>query len=334
MKKTTAIYIFGWVAYLGFSFTLFPVLSITVMLASIPLTMLGGWLYQYKGALATTFLTIPCHYVLLSVHSDDAGIVMEAFNPFGIFSQLLFSCGTALLKRTQEKYNRLYRSLQDLVKERTQELETLTNHLINLQEEEKKGLYATLLEKPQKELEAMLEMSQLLKQHLESTANRNKAAAEALYNSIRQCLQNLRNIEQNTTKIAPIDDLEKSLLSMAEEMKDLTEASIQIIPDSRWNQVASDHAQYLHDIIFEAISNALQHAHPSIVRIGFDKAGEGNVVVIENDGRSMAEASTEGMGIPLMRYRATKIGGDLLIESAPNGNTRVGCVMPHASDSP
>ncbi|MBT8043245.1 MAG: hypothetical protein KJN98_08750, partial [Pontiella sp.] len=129
-------------------------------------------------------------------------------------------------------------------------------------------------------------------------------------------------------------DLEKSLLSMAEEMKDLTEASIQIIPDSRWNQVASDHAQYLHDIIFEAVSNALQHAHPSIVRIGFDKAGEGNVVVIENDGRSMAEASTEGMGIPLMRYRATKIGGDLLIESAPNGNTRVGCVMPHASDSP
>ena len=82
--KSLILYLTSWMAYLGFAFLAFPNLQITVMLYSIPLTMLGGWLYIYKGALLTTFATVPVHFILLNHYSDDPSVIFEAFNPFGI----------------------------------------------------------------------------------------------------------------------------------------------------------------------------------------------------------------------------------------------------------
>ena len=122
MKRTTTTYLCAWLAYSAFIFLLYPYLGITVMLASIPLTMLGGWLYGYRGATLTTALTIPCHYAMLGYHSDSTAIIREAINPIGILTQLLFSNGTALLRRTRERGIRLHDSLGEMVAERTAEL--------------------------------------------------------------------------------------------------------------------------------------------------------------------------------------------------------------------
>ena len=55
------LYLLAWLIYIGFSLLAFPFLRITVMLFSIPLSMAGGWLYRYKGALVTTAMSIPYH---------------------------------------------------------------------------------------------------------------------------------------------------------------------------------------------------------------------------------------------------------------------------------
>lgn len=179
----------------------------------------------------------------------------------------------------------------------------------------------------------MLTMSQLLMQHLDTIQDPRAKAAESLSNAIRLCIQNLRNVERYATETA-IENmhLAESLQAMTEEMGEFSNAEITVVPDARWNKLGIDHTRYLYEIIIEAVSNALKHAQPSMVKVGIEDTENGTAFIIENDGELLAETRTEGMGIPLMRYRATKIGGELVIESAPNGNTRVQCLMPRRRD--
>ena len=150
------LYIVAWISYVGFNITAFPELKITVMLFSIPLTMLGGWFYSYRGAFFTTVLTIPTHYFLLRYHAVSPQVLLEAFNPFGIGTQLCFSLGTAFLKTTQLRYKQLNSSLENRVKERTKSLSQLTDFLIEKKEKRPAEITTRILDEPVRQINEML----------------------------------------------------------------------------------------------------------------------------------------------------------------------------------
>lgn len=322
-------YLAGWAIYLAISFTLYPTLQITVMLFSIPLTMLGGWLYGYRGAFITTLLTIPIHFVLLSIYSDDFSTVMEAFNPFGIGSQLVFSCFTALLKASQVKYHKLNNSLEEIVAERTQDLDKLTHYLIDAQQLESRELNASLLEKPYNELQNMLATSQLLEQKLETEKHPRAGDAENIALIISSCIKQLKAMDENSIpNIALGEDILTSLGNLKTQAEELYDITIDYSPDPAWENINARDVRYLSEIIFEAVANALRHADPKQVSIGIERSENGTEIRIENDGRPLAPDFKEGMGVPLMRYRAGKIGATLSIATTQIKSTRVTCNIP------
>jgi glucose-6-phosphate-specific signal transduction histidine kinase len=323
------IYVAAWLLYLTFIFALFPELKITVMLFSIPLTMLGGWLYLYRGAVITTLATIPVHYLLLSFYSNDPAIIAEALNPFGIASQVLFSCCTALLKSSQNKYNRLNETLEETVAERTQDLEDLANYLIDARNLENRVLNASLLEMPHKELQNMLITSEMLEQKLNTGNHPRVSDAQTICTIIHTCLNQLEAIEKHTSpNIISTDRLQDAIALMTQQIEPVSTAKIQCLENPEWDRISADKKTGIYEIIFEAVSNAVRHAQPAAITIGLETTETETVVYVENDGKPFMTGAKEGMGLPLMRYRAGKIGGSLSVAPTSMNLTRITCTLP------
>ena len=82
----------------------------------------------------------------------------------------------------------------------------------------------------------------------------------------------------------------------------------------------------LYNIAQEALNNTLKHAHAGRVRIRLQFENTGATLEVSDDGVGFEPASDRlsgGFGISGMKERAQKIGGTLLIESAPGRGTKV-----------
>lgn len=322
-------YIIAWIFYLAFIFSMYPQLKITVMLFSIPLTMLGAWLYLYRGALLTILLATAAHFGLLSIYADDPALVLEAFNPFGIISQVIFSGCTALLKASQMKYRRLNESLEEIVAERTRDLDQLTEYLIDAQQLEIREFNASLFEKPYEELKSMLATSELLKQKLSKTNHPRENDAENISMIIRGCINQLRSIDDYSISSLPAtDNITDAIANLIKQIEQVSEVDIQYQESPHWNAISKNLCPPLSEIIFEAVINALRHADPERITIGIETEESQTSIFIENDGKTLAVNFREGMGVPLMRYRAGKIGAKLTINPTPSNLTQVRCTLP------
>jgi signal transduction histidine kinase len=81
----------------------------------------------------------------------------------------------------------------------------------------------------------------------------------------------------------------------------------------------------------EAVSNAVRHGRPNMIRITITNEDAHWVMAIEDDGLGMGESperhERQGFGLTSMRQRATDIGGEWHIESRPGSGTRVSVRM-------
>jgi PAS domain S-box-containing protein len=92
-------------------------------------------------------------------------------------------------------------------------------------------------------------------------------------------------------------------------------------------------ASHLFRIAQEAIANALRHGDAQHVTISLAEQHDGQLALtIRDDGAGIDDLldNTKGLGIHLMRNRASLIGGQLTIERGHDGGTVVTCRFPHA----
>ena len=93
-----------------------------------------------------------------------------------------------------------------------------------------------------------------------------------------------------------------------------------------------EHEHELLRIAQEAVSNAVRHARPNLIRITMTDEEAHWVLAVEDDGRGMEQRpelyAREGFGLTSMRQRASAIGGEWQIESQPGAGTRVSVRLP------
>ena len=91
---------------------------------------------------------------------------------------------------------------------------------------------------------------------------------------------------------------------------------------------AHDVEQACFRIAQEAMTNALRHADAGTVTLRL-RNGEGTLKLdIQDDGRGFDPLAARGLGLVTMRERAQQLGGDVWIEPAPDGGTRVRAQLP------
>jgi PAS domain S-box-containing protein len=89
-------------------------------------------------------------------------------------------------------------------------------------------------------------------------------------------------------------------------------------------------ATHLYRIAQEAVNNAIKHGEASKILIQLTAGPERGRLVIKDDGKGIAEGSTDsgGMGLHIMKYRSGMIGGALEISRDTTRGTIVTCTFP------
>lgn len=95
-------------------------------------------------------------------------------------------------------------------------------------------------------------------------------------------------------------------------------------------EVANPHASIqLYYIAQQALSNALEHATATEIRLSFQRCKRFVVLEVADNGRGFDPAALDrerdGWGLASMRNRALAIGGKLLVRTAPKKGTVVSC---------
>lgn len=80
-------------------------------------------------------------------------------------------------------------------------------------------------------------------------------------------------------------------------------------------------------VVAEALTNAIRHAHATVISVQADVADEHLTLSIEDDGVGGAEPGT-GTGLTGLGDRVAALGGSMQIASRPGAGTRLGIIIP------
>ena len=168
--------------------------------------------------------------------------------------------------------------------------------------------------------------------HLEEAqSNAGKISAKAL--------ETTRVMDEIVWAVDPENDtlesLSNYLFSFASEYLSLAGVRFRIDAPTRIaHHVLTDQVRHqLYMAIKETLNNIVKHAHATEVWIRLRLENGSACFIIEDDGRGFefdagADAAPGASGLNNMQKRLNEIGGDFVLESAPNQGTRVKLTLP------
>ncbi len=93
--------------------------------------------------------------------------------------------------------------------------------------------------------------------------------------------------------------------------------------------LSPEEEMHVFHIVQEALANVRKHASASAVRLSLELVEGWCRMCIEDNGVGMRAAGDEAhFGIPIMRERAQRLGGEMLIEPRPGGGVRICLSFP------
>jgi len=237
-----------------------------------------------------------------------------------------FAYARDLEVESQRKYEEVARAKN--------EMERLSAHLLNVQEEERRGLSRELHDGIGQTLTALrIEVSHfqsnklLMDEDVRERWNRAKRLAEDAVRTVRDISLLLRP--------SLLDDLglEPALRWQTEDFGRRTGISCHFNAESLQEHIPDAWKTCVFRIVQEAIHNCEKHAAPTTVRVNIRQDEEQLIVDVEDDGcgfdlRGKSVPQGTGLGIVGMRERAAMLGGSLHIQSSPGRGTKLTVYLP------
>jgi PAS domain S-box-containing protein len=179
-------------------------------------------------------------------------------------------------------------------------------------------------------------MSQILEQKLEKKSKRDAARVAEIGKQVREAISQTRLLARG---LSPVVLESEGLMGALQELAGYTEKMFHVQAEFVCPHpvLMHDHdtATHLYRIAQEAVSNAVRHGKAKHITISLETGRDRTILVVQDDGTGLPRdlASVKGMGLRIMRYRATMIGGALSIQAGPSGGTRVVCAIQNQTGS-
>lgn len=92
-------------------------------------------------------------------------------------------------------------------------------------------------------------------------------------------------------------------------------------------------ATHLYRIAQEAVTNAMRHGAARSIEVSLRATPQEIILTVRNDGKRFKRKThgRTGMGLGIMSYRASKVGGNLVVQPGSRGGAEVICTVPAAS---
>ncbi len=210
------------------------------------------------------------------------------------------------------------------------ERERATAEMADLVWREQQGLLHTLHDSLGQTLTGLGMLSTGLRQRLHATngpaaesAQQVAEQAQVALEQVRQLARGLFPVEIDPTGLMPAL---RELASTAETIHQIRVQAVGEVPNSvRDSRVATQ----LYRIAQEAVTNAVKHAKARTVQIELSSTPGLARLRIVDDGAGIRKSGSksDGLGLRIMRYRATSIGAILSIDPGPDGGTVVTCSL-------
>jgi PAS domain S-box-containing protein len=174
-------------------------------------------------------------------------------------------------------------------------------------------------------------MSKVLERRLAESSAPESADAETILKLVNEAINKTRELARGLRPVvADAEGLMSALQRIATEVSDLFKICCRFQCDEPVliNDVGA--ATHLYHIAQEAVNNAIKHGNARDVLITLSRIDDAGTLTIRDDGVGFpaVPASDSGMGLHIMRYRASMIGGTLQVDRIDQGGTRISCQFP------
>jgi signal transduction histidine kinase len=174
----------------------------------------------------------------------------------------------------------------------------------------------------------------LLLKTLEDAIERDAPQLRSRVRSVRELVeQSIATTRSLAHGLSPVhldrDGVVGALEHLAADSESLYGIPVQFVCSRREGLQGLSAASDLYRIAQEAIRNAARHSGAESIELRLDIEHDRLVVAVEDDGHGMPSdvELRGGMGLKIMRYRASIIGASLAIEPKDGGGTVVRCTL-------
>src|ERR1700733_332666 len=174
-------------------------------------------------------------------------------------------------------------------------------------------------------------MSKVLQQKLAESALPESADADKILKLVNVAVSKSRELARGLLPVmSGTHGLTSGLKQLASEVEDLFKISCRFDCDDQVLIGDVDVATHLYHIAQEAVNNAIKHGKAKHVIIRLSSFKKVCTLTITDDGVGIPDIpnSDSGMGLHIMKYRASMIGGTLQVGRASHGGTSIDCAFP------
>jgi len=171
-----------------------------------------------------------------------------------------------------------------------------------------------------------------LQGHLDRPAEAIRADLEEVIRLVNQMLRNTRALARGLSPVAlEQGGLRQALRQLVSRVRETGKVRARLtLRSESIDTLEHQAAIQLYRIAQEACTNALRHAQASRLDVSLLDTRDGLKLRIADDGRGLPDEGPggEGLGLPIMNYRAGLIGAVLEVAPRPQGGTAVVVTLP------
>ena len=221
------------------------------------------------------------------------------------------------------------------------ESKRLENAILDISAREQRRIGQDLHDGLGQHLTGIAFMSKVLEQKLADQALPESHAATKIVTLVNEAIHKTRELSRGLLPVvADALGLMSALEHYASEVEDLFGVECRFECDRPVLIHDDAVANHLYRIAQESVNNAIKHGHANHIRIDLspliDAGDEGISLSITDDGVGLPDdgASSAGMGLRIMNYRAKTMGGILRVQRSLQGGTAVTWRIMTAFPSP
>jgi len=222
--------------------------------------------------------------------------------------------------------------LQRVLEERRR----LENELLEIAENERRRIGFDLHDDLGQKLTGLSLMGKGLQLRLAGEGHPCAEEAERIHGLIEQAIHHTHDLAHNFSSLdGPDEDLVSALRDLSCKVKKMFSIPCTLSAKGGIPEMPQHTTMQLYKIAQEAISNAVKHGKATQVSIALTRNGGRLALIIKNDGKPFDKPTqpTRRLGLRIMNYRASLIGGSISIEANKTG-TSVTCSLPVKNSHP
>jgi signal transduction histidine kinase len=150
---------------------------------------------------------------------------------------------------------------------------------------------------------------------------------------VQHAIEHTSELARGLSPIPKGAQLSDGLIQLAEHSTKLFGVKCRYTGSRKLPALREEASAHLYRIAQEAVTNAVRHGRPRAIELSCDIDKKSIVLKIADDGVGVPDiaALPEGMGLSIMRYRASSLGGKLTVAKGADAGIIVACSCPLSS---